>query len=203
MPANDDLFISDGSPARADARKNRALLLTTAQRLFAERGVNEVSMTAIAEEAGVGKGTLYRHFENKADLCYALLDEDQRNLQNETLRRMREDPDAEANLRWVVGAALQFVVRNAELLAVEPTDRDHTPSLEHPSQAWQRRTLVGLLMQNGAAGDVDYLADTLYVMLDVRTVTFQMRTLGYGVARIEDGLNALIDRVLGGGRPRE
>jgi AcrR family transcriptional regulator len=78
------VMYGESLPSRADALKNRALLLETARRLFSEQGVEAVSMTAIADAAGVGKGTLYRHFENKAQLCQALLDDDQRALQERT-----------------------------------------------------------------------------------------------------------------------
>ncbi|MEL6216458.1 MAG: helix-turn-helix domain-containing protein, partial [Pseudomonadota bacterium] len=75
------IFDDDGTPSRADARRNRKLLLETAQALFEANGVDAVSMTAIADAADVGKGTLYRHFPNKAALCNALLDEDMHALQ--------------------------------------------------------------------------------------------------------------------------
>ncbi|MEU0883959.1 helix-turn-helix domain-containing protein [Lentzea sp. NPDC005914] len=55
------------SQLRADARENRARVLTVAQELFAERGL-EVPMAAIARRAGVGVATLYRRFPTKESL---------------------------------------------------------------------------------------------------------------------------------------
>src|SRR5437764_7171008 len=46
---------------RADAERNRAAVLAAAQRLYAEQGVG-VSLEEVARRAGVGIGTLYRHF---------------------------------------------------------------------------------------------------------------------------------------------
>lgn len=59
-------------PSRSDAVRNRRLLLDAAARTFAERGV-EVSIGEIAECAGVGKGTVFRHFSSKADLLAAIM----------------------------------------------------------------------------------------------------------------------------------
>ena len=70
---------------RADARENRARVLTVARELFAERGL-DVPMAAIARRAGVGIATLYRRFPTKESLvreafaeqfavCQAVIDE--------------------------------------------------------------------------------------------------------------------------------
>lgn len=66
---------------RADARRNRLKVLAAAAALFAERGVDGVSMDDVAREAGVGKGTLFRRFGDKSGLAAALLDERERELQ--------------------------------------------------------------------------------------------------------------------------
>ncbi|MDF3139745.1 MULTISPECIES: TetR/AcrR family transcriptional regulator [unclassified Streptomyces] len=55
---------------RADARRNRQRLLDVAVRAFSERGT-DVSLEAIAKEAGVGIGTLYRHFPTREALLEA------------------------------------------------------------------------------------------------------------------------------------
>lgn len=64
---------TERAPQRADARRNRRKVLDAARRLFAERGL-EVPMDEIAAEAGVGVGTVYRHFPNKEDLFEALVE---------------------------------------------------------------------------------------------------------------------------------
>src|SRR5690606_32590114 len=81
---NHNLIMPDPRPTRADAVTNRELLLSTAPDLFERVGVDVVTMTPIAQEANVGKGTLYRHFNNKNDICQALLDQDMRDLQSRT-----------------------------------------------------------------------------------------------------------------------
>ncbi len=69
------LPVSDpGPPERGDAARNRARVLEAASRLFDEQGVEAVTMDAVACAAGVGKGTLFRRFGDRAGLCLALLD---------------------------------------------------------------------------------------------------------------------------------
>jgi AcrR family transcriptional regulator len=59
-------------PQRADAQRNRARILEAAELVFAAEGI-EVPVDVIAEKAGVGVGTLYRHFPTKETLCEAIL----------------------------------------------------------------------------------------------------------------------------------
>ncbi|HUR02098.1 MAG TPA: helix-turn-helix domain-containing protein, partial [Nonomuraea sp.] len=57
-------------PLRADARRNRDRLLDAAVRAFSHDGP-EVTLDAIAKDAGVGIGTLYRHFPTREALVEA------------------------------------------------------------------------------------------------------------------------------------
>ena len=59
-------------PKRADARRNYDRLLAAAAAVFAERGADDVSLEEIARRAGVGIGTLYRHFPSRQPLLEAV-----------------------------------------------------------------------------------------------------------------------------------
>ena len=59
-------------PLRADAQRNRARVLAAAESVFAAEGI-DVPVDVIAEKAGVGVGTLYRHFPTKEKLFEAIL----------------------------------------------------------------------------------------------------------------------------------
>ncbi|WP_405724719.1 TetR/AcrR family transcriptional regulator [Streptomyces sp. NBC_00028] len=61
-----------GRKPRADVQRNRAALLEAAQRHFLRYGVG-TSLEAVAKEAGVGPGTLYRHFPTREALLAAVL----------------------------------------------------------------------------------------------------------------------------------
>lgn len=63
-----------GERARVrDPASTRARILAEAERLFAERGFEGVSMPAIAHAAGITPGAIYRHFEGKAELFFHVI----------------------------------------------------------------------------------------------------------------------------------
>ena len=69
---SDEAAAAGARPLRADAQRNRARILEAAETVFAVEGI-EVPVDLIAEKAGVGVGTLYRHFPTKEKLCQAVL----------------------------------------------------------------------------------------------------------------------------------
>ncbi|WP_414826001.1 TetR/AcrR family transcriptional regulator [Streptomyces anthocyanicus] len=70
---------------RADAVRNRKRLLQTAREMIAEHGTQKVTMDALAERAGLGKGTVFRRFGTRAGIFQALLDEDEQAFQEQVL----------------------------------------------------------------------------------------------------------------------
>ncbi|MFE7560654.1 TetR/AcrR family transcriptional regulator [Kitasatospora sp. NPDC057500] len=83
-----ELPLADGPPPRerADAARNRAKVLAAAERLFTEGDPTAVTMDDIARAAGIGRGTLYRRYPDRASIARALLDEHERALQERLLR---------------------------------------------------------------------------------------------------------------------
>src|SRR5438045_6447724 len=67
-----DLLSRDDRPLRADARRNRERILESAARVFSECGA-EAQIDDVARRAGVGVGTVYRHFPNKELLMAELV----------------------------------------------------------------------------------------------------------------------------------
>ena len=70
---------------RADAARNRGHLLEVARQMVAEHGVEKVTMDGLAEQAGLGKGTVFRRFGTRAGIFHALLDSDDRAFQENVL----------------------------------------------------------------------------------------------------------------------
>jgi AcrR family transcriptional regulator len=191
---------------RRDAAANRALLLQTAEALFARHGVAAVNMADIAQAAGVGKGTLYRRFINKAELCLALLDTQMADFQNEALARMRQQTAEELprleQLARFLEALVYFTEIHAPLLCEVQREGylqgEMALSLPH---FWQYMTVSGLLQAAVAAGeispelDIAYLGDALLAPLKADLFQFQRQGRGFSLERVSAGLRALVMRL--------
>jgi AcrR family transcriptional regulator len=87
---------TDGKPTlRADARRNREAVLAAARERFGECGL-ECQMEDIARTAGVGVGTVYRHFPTKGDLIGALVGDRFQRLAERTEEALAQDDPWEA-----------------------------------------------------------------------------------------------------------
>jgi AcrR family transcriptional regulator len=75
VPSSDMDAAEVERPMRADARRNRDRLVAAAREVFTAQGVG-ASMEAIARKAGVGVGTLYRHFPTRLDVVEAVYEVD-------------------------------------------------------------------------------------------------------------------------------
>jgi AcrR family transcriptional regulator len=89
-----------GRPVRADARRNRDRLLDAAVRAFASDGA-EVTLEAIAKSAGVGIGTLYRHFPTREALVEAAYRQELAHLCDAVPGLLRSLPPDEATRAWM------------------------------------------------------------------------------------------------------
>lgn len=87
-------------PMRADARRNVDALLQAALRVFDRLGV-DVPMRAIAAEAGVGVGTLYRHFPQRSDLIKAIIQREVDECVQAAVTLGQTQPPGEALASWV------------------------------------------------------------------------------------------------------
>jgi AcrR family transcriptional regulator len=87
-------------PVRADARRNLDTLLQTAVAVFATSGV-DAPVREIAEKAGVGVGTVYRHFPQRADLIAAVFRREIDACADAAAMLAAEHEPGEALARWM------------------------------------------------------------------------------------------------------
>lgn len=192
------------SRERRDATANRARLLAAARALFAERGVANVTMAEIALAAEVGKGTLYRRFANKGELCLLLLDENLRSHEQEMLTLLQrlagENAPYLARLEQFFGHVAAFTDHHMALL-LEVQQAGITPAvagIDPPYFSFQHMTVGGLLRAAQAAGEIDaaldleMLIDLLLAPLAPSYFRYLRERRGYSVERIGEFLGQLV-----------
>ncbi|GAA3395754.1 TetR/AcrR family transcriptional regulator [Cryptosporangium minutisporangium] len=177
-------------PERADAARNRRRVLDAAARLHAERGIAGLNMDDVAAAAGVGKGTVYRRFVDKAGLAGALLDDRGRQLHERLLHGpppLGPGAPGEERLVAFVAAYVEHTVRSLDLVLLSETG---TPGgrLAKPVYGFWRLH-VEVLLTDAGAPDPRTRAEALLAVLsaeqlrqwtqvDRRTVEELSTTLG-------------------------
>jgi AcrR family transcriptional regulator len=99
-------------PLRADARRNRARILEAAESVFAAKGA-AASTEEIARQAGVGIGTLFRHFSTKEELIGAIVRARVRGLAEEADRLVADGDPATAFAAFFSHMAAEMAAKRA------------------------------------------------------------------------------------------
>jgi AcrR family transcriptional regulator len=153
-------------PERADAAENRRKVLAAAARLFAAGSPDSVTMDAVAAEAGVGKGTLFRRFGDRAGLVRALVSETESRLQDEMIRGEPPLGPGAPPLERLIAfgqAYIEFLNTHGELLRLaEGSEMSH---LDHSPYAVYRTHVALLLREGGLGARSDFLADVILAPL--------------------------------------
>lgn len=181
---------------RADAARNREKVLAAAARLFAEKGVEAVSMDAIAAEAGVGKGTLFRRFGDKSGLAVALLDARERDLQERILSGpppLGPGADAAARLLAFVEAYLDYLFGHLDLTRMSETASPGARYRIGAYRFWHRHLAI-LLGEACPSQDADVLAHGLLAALSGELAA--VLTERYGQDRARGGITALAESLV-------
>ena len=124
---------------RADARRNRERILCAAARLVDEHGIDAVSMDDVAAAAGVGKGTLYRRFGDRWTLLRALIEEPERDFQDQLIRGappLGPGAPPRERLRAYGAGQLELLERHARFMLVG--EKAMAGRLGHPVYAFYR-----------------------------------------------------------------
>ena len=173
---------------RADAARNRERILQAAERLFAERGVETVSMDAIAEAAGVGKATLFRRFGDRAGLALALLDAKERDLQGLVLRGdppLGPGPPAEERLVAFLDALIDLLEAHTDLVVASETAPPGARYRSGLYATYHMHVRVLIAQARGADADADALAELLLAPLAGEHYRHLRRERGMPVERIK------------------
>ncbi|GAA2204558.1 TetR/AcrR family transcriptional regulator [Nonomuraea monospora] len=156
---------------RADAAENRERIIEAARAVVA--GADEVRLNEIAKRAGVGQGTLYRHFPTREHLLAEVYRQDVDELVTAAPKLLAEHDPLTALTRWLARVADYAQVKRGVLAAVEAGVRR---DLSAHSQGPIGDALATLLDAGKADGTVRQDVDARDVIL----------LLGY-LTRLEDG----------------
>jgi AcrR family transcriptional regulator len=191
-----ELPVLETVPApRADAARNAARILDACERLFAARGAEDVSMDDIAAEAGVGKGTLFRRFGDRAGLARAVIGERERRFQEELIRGVPPlGPGAPARDRLIafVAGLADHLDRHGELIQAAEATAPHNDAVYR-----FYRTHVELLVREAdPEADSEFIADALLAMLTARAFLYMRIARELPLERIIEGWTDVVRRLL-------
>ena len=192
------------APERRDALRNRARVLAAAQRLVSESGVEAVEIREVARAAGVGVGTVYRRFGDKAGLVASLLDERERLFQDRLLSGPPPlGPGAPARERLVafLHGLVDMVDENLQLLRAL---HGATPGARFRVGAYRAwRLHATILLEEAAPGiDAAWFAEMLLAPLAADLYYHQRDELGVSRERLKQNLADAVDAVVGAAAAR-
>lgn len=194
------LPVVDQAPAeRADAARNRRRILAAATEIVATRGAGSLSLDEVARVAGVGVGTVYRRFGDRAGLVSALVDEREVEFQAAFMNGpppLGPGAPPEQRLRAFLHALFDRLEEQWELLLLGEIS---SPTGRYGTSPYQVRHihLVTLLRELRPDADVHFLADALLAPLAPSLLNYQRRVRGFSVERIKSGLDQLVDSIAG------
>lgn len=196
-PKRRELPTAGGAPAeRADAAENRRRILRAAAELADANGVESLSMNEVAAAAGVGVGTVYRRFHDRAGLVYALIGEREREFQSAFLEGPPPlGPGAPPDERALafLHALADRTEEQLELLLLAETS---APDARYGGAYRAYHEHLAMLVRLASpTADAHYLADALLAPLAATLFHRQRQVQGMPLGRIKDGLGRLLDCV--------
>lgn len=187
----------DPAGLRGDALRNRELLLAAAADIIARDGATGLTMDGLAAAAGVGKGTVFRHFGSRSGLMLSLLTHSETEFQRAFLSGpppLGPGAAPAARLKAFGRAAVDrfSAVGDLQLAAFAGSVDPYGV----PAFNVLRQHVSMLLRRGGLAGDADLAAYTLLATLEPPVLARQLRVLGMPVERITAHWDFLVDALL-------
>jgi AcrR family transcriptional regulator len=191
------LPLLDAPPTeRRDAARNREALLAAADCLIAKYGIDCVTMEALAAEAGVGKGTVFRRFESREGLMGALLNRSETAWQASVMSGPAPlGPGAEPWERLLAfgRSRLEATLVHADLIRAAGWSGNRS----YAAYSFVAMHVRYLLTELGVAGDVPMLATALIAPFEIPILDQQVRVEGLDVDRVYRGWVDLARRIVG------
>lgn len=156
-------------PVRADAKRNLDTLLKAAMAVFASSGV-DAPVREIAEKAGVGVGTLYRHFPKRVDLVVAVFCNEIDACADAAPALAEAHPPGEALALWMQRYVDFFTAKRGLSAALHTGDPALKPLPEYFLQRL-RPALASLLEAAAAAGEIRANVDPDDLLVAVRNLS--------------------------------
>ncbi len=177
---------------RADAAANRVRILEAARRVLAERGAEGTSIDAVASEAGVGKGTVFRRFGDRSGLFEALSDEHLRSFQDAFIAGpppLGPGAPPRERLAAFLDGLLDLYDRHLELTLALEKNRWRAPIEGYLTLSMH---LESLLEQISPRLDAPITAQLLLSALNVNLVSYLRRAQGVSLDSIKAAMGPLI-----------
>jgi AcrR family transcriptional regulator len=168
-------------PVRADAKRNLGVLLKAAMEVFATSGV-DAPVREIAEKAGVGVGTLYRHFPQRSDLIAAVFRQEVDACADAGPLLAQENEPGEALSKWMQ-RYVDFIAAKRGLAAALHSGDPAFDPLPIYFQQRLKPALLSLLDAAVAAGEVRPGVDPDDLLMAVASLAMPVRDGGPAQAR--------------------
>ena len=123
-----------GRPPNPEIRSRREEeILDAAAKLFAEHGYSDMATQALADELGVGKGTIYRYFPTKRDLFLAAVDRMMSQLTASVDHAVASVEDPFEQMHWGIRSYLAFFAQRPEAVELLIQERAHFRDRKKPT----------------------------------------------------------------------
>lgn len=193
-PSRATVPLTGGAPReRADAARNRRRILEAAHDLVERHGARALTVATVARAAGVGAATVIRRFGDKSGLLSALLDEQERSLQEAILRGpppLGPGAPARARVLAFLDAVSALTAGNEDILLASETARPGARYRTGAYSAWHRH--LTLLLGEARPGlDAALIAHLLLAPLDAELYEELSERERRSLAEIQAGLRVL------------